>query len=128
MNEQRILVGVFDLLNVGHLSQINSVAGAGVDIHVVVVSDDGVKATLGTSTYLPTHERAAIVSQMRNVDEVSITGPESNWKLPVGDALFVDATLFHEGSHLGGVFAKATAVTATRRPAHPALVATQAVA
>jgi hypothetical protein len=68
-----LLLGSFDLLNIGHLTQFDAVAQA--DSHVVaaVISDDGVAALSGSAPFLPAAERSAVVSQLRVVDSTCIT-------------------------------------------------------
>lgn len=121
MKERRILLASFDLFHIGHLGQIDAVAEPHVDLMIAIVSDRGVEQALGTGPYMPAHERAAVLGQVRHVSGVSITGPESEWVLPECDSLFVDEGLLRALASSGVRFPRASAVAVTRLPAHPAL-------
>ncbi len=122
MAHKRLLLGSFDLLNIGHLTQLNAVAQPNVQLTAAVISDLGVSALSGTQPFLPESEREAVVSQLRMVDAVCITGPENRWTLPDHDALYVDARLWELLTKAGLDIRHAFAVEPTRLPSNPALL------
>lgn len=135
MTERRLLLGFFDLIHVGHLTQIEAVADEGVELTVAVVSDHGIQALTGSDPFLPAHERQALVGGLRRVAATSVTGPESGWDLPPHDTLYVDARLLEDFGTTDDVvdlrdrvgkldLRNAVAVAQTSAPAHPALART----
>lgn len=126
--EKRLLIGVFDLIHVGHLTQIESVGGPDVDLTAAVVSDAGIRQLLGAEPFLPEGERAAVLAGMRAVADSVIVGPESNWNLPAHDRLFIDTSLGQVLPQVGVNFRGATDVDIVRLPANPKLVAASRVA
>lgn len=126
MIERRLLLGFFDLMHVGHLTQIDAVAAPGVDLIVVVVSDSGVREISGSDPFLPEDEREALVGGLRRVSVTAVTGPEIGWELPAHDKLYVDARLLRDFSAFEDVvdLRDAVSVKQTSAPAHPALART----
>lgn len=120
--EQRLLLGVFDLIHVGHLTQINSVAQDGAQLTAAVVSDQGIRELLGTEPFLPEHERAAVLAGMRVVANSVIVGPETNWQLPDHDRLFIDTSLQKILPSAGVAYTHASQVDIVRLPANPKLI------
>lgn len=125
--EQRLLVGVFDIIHVGHLTQLESVAGDGQELSVAVLSDAGMSQLLNAEPFIPARDRVALLSQLRTVSRATVVGPETQWELPAHDRLFIDADLRHV---LPAAFANPdiTDVSLTRQPANPKLVAAARVA
>lgn len=126
--EQRLLLGVFDIIHVGHLSQIESVAGPNRTLTAAVVSDAGIRELLGTDPFLPEYERAALLGQLRVVDYSLIVGPENNWNLPAHDRFFVDASLSAILPKAGISYPHGTDVEISRQPASAKLVSASRVA
>lgn len=122
MAHSRLLLGSFDLLNIGHLTQLNAVADPKSHLTAAVISDAGVAALSGSKPFLPHDERSAVVSQLRMVNETCITGPENRWTLPDHDRLYVDAGLWDLLTQAGLDIRHAFAVEPTRMPTNPALL------
>lgn len=122
MAQSRLLLGSFDLLNIGHLTQLNAVAERDAHLTVAVISDDGVAELSGSNPFLPHAERSAVVSQLRMVNATCITGPENRWTLPDHDKLYVDAGLWDLLTKAGLDIRHAFAVEPTRMPTNPALL------
>ncbi len=128
MANKRLLLGSFDLLNIGHLTQLNAVAHADAHLTAAVISDLGVLALCGSQPFLPEAERRAVVSQLRMVNASCVTGPENRWSLPDHDTLFVDAGLWDLLTHAGLDIRHAFPVEPTRLPTNPALLSTVSAA
>ena len=122
MADTHLLLGSFDLLNIGHLTQFDAVAQAESHVVAAVISDDGVAALSGSAPFLPAAERSAVVSQLRVVDSTCITGPENRWTLPDHDVLYVDAGIWDLLTSAGLDIRHALAVEPTRLPTNPALL------
>jgi glycerol-3-phosphate cytidylyltransferase-like family protein len=122
MEQARLLLGSFDLLNIGHLTQLNAVATTNSCLTAAVVSDVGVAALIGSNPFLPQAERSAVIAQLRMVDNTCITGPENRWALPDHDKLYVDAALWDQLTAAGLDIRHAFAVAPTRLPTNPALL------
>lgn len=122
MAQSRLLIGSFDLFNIGHLTQLTAVAGHDACLTAAIISDAGVAALCGTKPFLPHNERSAVVSQLRVVDQICVTGPENSWTLPDHDRLYVDAGLWEALTHAGLDIRHASAVEPTRLPTNPALL------
>ena len=122
MAHSRLLLGSFDLLNIGHLTQLNAVANKGSHLTAAVISDAGVAALSGSNPFLPAAERSAVVGQLRMVTDTFITGPENSWPLPDHDELYVDARLWDLLTHAGLDIRHAFSVEPTRLPTNPALL------
>ncbi|MGV1036252.1 MAG: adenylyltransferase/cytidyltransferase family protein [Candidatus Nanopelagicales bacterium] len=128
MSEKRLLIGAFDLLHVGHLAQISTVADGDVELIIGVLSDSAVTDLLGHQPLLPQEERAAVVAQLRTVGSVAIVAPESHWELPIHDSLFVDSGLFRRLVVAGVEVTNARAIVPSRQPTNAALAAATSVA
>lgn len=122
MAQSRLLLGSFDLFNIGHLTQLNAVADHGSLLTAAVISDAGIAALSGSSPFMPHAERSAVVSQLRIVHNTCITGPENRWSLPDHDKLYVDAALWDLLTDAGLDIRHAFAVVPTRMPTNPALL------
>ena len=122
MAHSRLLLGSFDLFNIGHLTQLNAVSDRDAQLTAAVISDAGVAAICGSNPFLLTDERAAVVSQLRMVKNTVITGPENDWTLPEHDALYVDAGLWDLLTNIGLDIRHAFAIEPTRMPSNPALL------
>lgn len=126
--ERRLLLGVFDLIHVGHLTQIESVSGPHIDLAAAVVSDQGIRNLLGTDPFLPESERAAMLAGMRAVDSAVIVGPENNWQLPSHQSLFIDSSLSRVLPSIGVNYEHASDIALVRLPSNPMLVSAARVA
>lgn len=122
MVQSRLLLGSFDLFNIGHLTQLDAVAADQVQLTAAVISDAGIAQLTGSRPFLPATERLAVVSQLRSVDAGCITGPENRWTLPNHDLLYVDAALRDQLTAAGLDIRHAVAVAPTRMPTNPALL------
>jgi len=121
MRTRRVLVGTFDLFNVGHLAQISAVSGPDVDVIVAVVTDDGIHNLMGKYPYLPDIERVDIVGEMADVSAATLIGPKNAWELPVYDELHVDEQTLRALVAAGIDLVGAQPLAATRKPANAAL-------
>lgn len=126
--EQRLLLGVFDIVHVGHLTQINSVSQENVELTAAVLSDQGIRELLGCEPFLPEHERAAVLAGMRAISKAVVVGPETHWQLPTHDSLFIDSDLQRVLPNAGVDYAHAAQVDIVRLPANPKLVSAARVA
>lgn len=122
MARSRLLLGSFDLFNIGHLTQLNYVAADARRLTAVVISDEGIASITGSAPFLPAEERTAVIGQLRVVDHAVITGPDNRWALPEHDELFVDAALWDQLTDAGLDIRHAFAVEPTRLPTNAALL------
>jgi len=122
MARSRLLLGSFDLFNIGHLTQLNAVSADNARLTAAVISDTGISELSGSLPFLPEGERSAVIAQLRIVDATCITGPETRWSLPDHDELYVDAGLWDLLTNAGLDIRHAFSVEPTRLPTNPALL------
>ena len=95
MAHSRLLLGSFDLFNIGHLTQLNAVSDRDAQLTAAVISDAGVAAICGSNPFLlrlmnaPPLSRSFAWSRTRSSPDLRTTGLSQNmthcmWMLASG--------------------------------------------
>ena len=98
--KRAITYGTFDMFHIGHLKLLERIK-QDCDHLTVAVSSDDFNAIKGKKTVIPYSERAAIVSNIKFVDQVIA---ENGWEQKASDILTHKIDIFVIGSDWKGKF------------------------
>lgn len=95
-----ITYGTFDLFHIGHLRLLQRAKALG-DKLIVAVSTDEFNEIKGKKTIIPYKQRAAIVANIKCVDQVI---PEKSWEQKISDIKNYNVDIFVMGEDWKGKF------------------------